>query len=321
MFFRKDIILYDKHRQTQPLVENTYNRQKFLFFDVNSIWKSIPFKTTDKRKHKIMYCILSCIHPKYIISMNWISQRESLYKVWTAKHPVSKFIVVQHGAYTGGIVVDADIDHRFTKCDIFLVWGNYFENLFREYNKGKNVKIVSFGNPVYNMYKREKFTYKEKHTGNVLLLPTALDEGALKHFCKLVARLEELGFNVLVKAHGMQGKVKDNTGKLIFPKMKFLKSTTSPVFEILPENDFDFIVSDYSSALLDAVFFKNQVILFDSTNRENNSTYYSVYLQNLFLQKISAMNKTDFYNFLDINKQEDLLNKMVDNGNNQLISI
>jgi hypothetical protein len=99
-----------------PIAMNLVNRKVFYFIDISLFWKYIPFRTSDKRKHKIMYVILNLIQPKYILSMNWLTKRESLYKVWTKNHPESAFIVVQHGSYVGGVVTD--IPHKFTKCDV-----------------------------------------------------------------------------------------------------------------------------------------------------------------------------------------------------------
>uniref|UniRef100_UPI004047CFF3 hypothetical protein n=1 Tax=Flavobacterium sp. TaxID=239 RepID=UPI004047CFF3 len=96
-------------------------KESFTFFDIALIWKYIPFKTSDKRKYRIMYILLNVIKPRYILSMNWQSKRESLYMVWTSKYPKSKFLVIQHGSYVGGYVTD--IAHRYAKCDVFLTWG------------------------------------------------------------------------------------------------------------------------------------------------------------------------------------------------------
>ena len=117
----KELIMYDRHRNTAPLADDADNKKYFVFWSLGNFWKCIPLKNKHKLKHRIMYVILSLLNPKYILSMNWISKRESLYKVWTAKNPKSKFVVVQHGGYVGGFVTD--IPHRYTKCDDFLTWG------------------------------------------------------------------------------------------------------------------------------------------------------------------------------------------------------
>lgn len=317
LFTGKEIILYDKHRQTEPLAQNAFNKSKFLFIDIGVLWRLIPFRSIDKRKHKIMFCLLTIIRPKYILTMNWISVRESLYKVWTAKHPESRFIVVQHGSYKGGIVTD--IAHRYAKCDVFFVWGEYFKNVFEHYNKGKNVQIVSLGNPVYNTCNRNDFTYRKGITGKILLLPSASDELLLEHLYSLIHRLNELEFKVFVKTHNKQGRELNKDGSFKYPEIKNVEKITSDLYEVLRKNDFDFIISDHSTALLDAIFFKNKVIYFDSINGKNDQkTYYSCVLPNLYEQNYNNISKVDFYAFLDIPRQERLFSAMVSIGDNHI---
>ena len=262
-----------------------------------------------------MYVILSLLNPKYILSMNWISKRESLYKVWTAKNPKSKFIVVQHGGYVGGFVTD--IPHRYTKCDVFLTWGPYFTQQFKGYNGLKNVEILSFGNPVYNAYNREVFNYKQSQTRKILLLPTALDEANAKHIYFLINKLKDLNFNVTLKEHAMQGTSKDAHGNLRFPSIEGVEKIQGNLYHLLQKNDFDLVICDHSSSLLDAIFFKNKVIYFDPNNKTKGyTTHYSKYLVNLFETQFESLTKEDFYHLLSIEQQEGLLNNMITMGSN-----
>jgi len=316
----KDLILYDKHRQTQPLVANLDNQKMFWFIEIGFIWRCIPFKTTDKRKHKIMYLILNCIHPKYILSMNWMTKRESLYKVWTANHPQSKFIVVQHGAYIGGIVMD--IPHKYTKCDIFLTWGTFFVEQFTQNNSLKKVKILDFGNSIYNKLQRENFAYQENQSNKILLLPTALNKDSLFYFYYLINRLKKLDFQVVVKEHTLQGIQKDKNKITKYPSIEGLTKITGQLYSILQENDFDFIICDHSTALLDAIFFKNKVLYFDPKNNITGyTTQYSKYLTNIFADDYSNKSKNYFKETIDIESQEALFDNMVTLGNNQIRTI
>lgn len=300
-----------------PIVKEPYNRQRYWFIDVNTIWKFIPFKTSDKRKHRIMYFLLNCIQPKYILSMNWISQRESLYMVWTKKNPKSKFIVVQHGSYVGGIVTV--LSHKYTKCDVFLVWGKYFVKQFNTYNSQKKVSIHNFGNPIYNTYNRDDFTYKNNKSNEVLLTPTALDKEDILPFNKLIQRLKELGFQVYVKEHNKQGREKDENGELKYPSIEGVNKIAGELDTILQNNTCDFIIADHSSALLDAIFFKNKVLYFDSNNKvKGYVTNYSKYLINLYTMDIEKVNKETLYNAISIENQEALLANMIIHGNNRL---
>ena len=265
---KKQIVLFDKHRHTMPIAMNLVNRKVFYFIDISLFWKYIPFRTSDKRKHKIMYVILNLIQPKYILSMNWLTKRESLYKVWTKKHTNSKFIVIQHGAYVGGVVVDSDIDHRYTKCDVFLTWGEYFVEQFKSYNSRKKVSIVKFGNPFFNDYNRADYKYNEVKSNKILLLPTALDKENLEIFNTLINKLRELQLHVTIKTHAKQGNNEKNSdGSPKFPKIDKIICLTGPLYPLLQNNDYDFIISDHSTSLLDAIFFKNKVIYFDPNNK------------------------------------------------------
>lgn len=316
-FIGKDIILYDRHRQTLPLTENQHNKKKFLFVDVSFIWSCIPFKTANNKKHKIMYFILSCIQPKYILSMNWISKRESLYKVWTSKRKNSKFIVVQHGAYVGGIVTD--IPHKYTKCDFFLTWGDYFTEQFLDYNSLKKTIILSFGNTIYNQFNRSNLKYRDSKTNKVLILPTALEKEGVNDFYSLVDVLTELNFQIEVKLHAKQGNGEDKNGTIRFPEIGSVHKITGKLYPILQKNEYDFIIADHSSSLLDAILFKNKVIYFDPLNgKDNYVTNYSNYLTNLYFQEFKKMDKNHFYELINIKKQEELFNSMVTFGDNEI---
>ena len=316
---KKQIVLFDKHRHTMPIAMNLVNRKVFYFIDISLFWKYIPFRTSDKRKHKIMYVILNLIQPKYILSMNWLTKRESLYKVWTKKHTNSKFIVIQHGAYVGGVVVDSDIDHRYTKCDVFLTWGYYYTNEFTKLNSLKKVKIINFGNSIYNTYNRGLISYKNTKNNKIIVLPSALDEENTIHFSVLIKKLQELKFEVVLKEHGKQGTEKDDKGFFKYPSIEGVTKISGDLYSILEYNDFDFIISDYSSSLLDAIFFKNKVLYFDPNNKVNGyQTNYSKYLINLNDEDFSNLSRTRLYELLSVENQEALFNDMIYLGNNQI---
>lgn len=317
MLFSKDIILYDKHRQTVPVANHPMNQKKYWFVDVGVIWKYIPFKTTDKRKHQVMYVILSLLKPKYIVSMNWISKRESLYKLWTTKNPSSKFIVVQHGSYVGGIVTD--IPHRYTKCDVFLTWSTYFVDQFNQYNSQKKVQLISFGNTIYNDLNRAVYTYKNNKNSKILLLPTALDHDNIEHFYNLLEKLKNLGFDVFVKQHGKQGTELNPDQTLKFPVIEGVTILRDNLYMLLESNLYDLIISDHSSSLLDAIFYKNKVLYFDpNNNTKGYKTNYSNYLTNIFNLYNQIETKDKMYEVISIANQEVLFNNMIHPGNNVL---
>ncbi|MEZ7506107.1 MULTISPECIES: hypothetical protein [unclassified Flavobacterium] len=249
--------------------------------------------------------------------MNWLTKRESLYKIWTANNSKSKFMVIQHGVYCGGAVTD--VPHKYTKCDVFCTWGPYFTTLFSEFNSLKKVKIFNFGNTIYNTYNRHNYSYKCTSTNKILILPTALDAKNIIYINVLIKKLQELKYEVFVKEHGKQGVEKDRNGTLKYPNIEGVSKITGELYPILQSNDYDFIIADHSSSLLDAIFFKNKVLYCDPNNKSNGyTTQYSNYLSNVFLDNYSFKCKNYFEDLLDITNQEALLAEMITTGNNEL---
>lgn len=308
---KKDLIIYHKHRQTNPIIKNKANKEKFIFFEITKLWRLIPFRSYDKRKYKVMYIFLLFLQPRFILAVNWITQYESLYKVWSQKRKERKFIVIQHGSYIGGVVTD--IAHKYTKCDIFLTWGDYFTNQFKSLNSKKKTTIKSFGNPVYNQFNRVLFNYKLKRTYKILLAPSGIKGLRLNELYGLEKKLTSLGFTVCLKEHNFQERR--------FEKIKGIKKINSDIFELLQLNDFDLIITDHSSLMLDGIYFKNKMLFFSCPDNEHNeltNNNFTIYLKNLFLYVSRIESKEDLYNFIDIEKQELLFMNMVAMGQNTL---
>jgi len=315
---KKDIVLYKPHRQTFPIISNEINQSNYIFINLYSIWKLIPFSSKNKMKFKVMYLILNIINPKLIIDINWITIWESLYLVWTKNHKKSKFIVVQHGSYVAGVV--NDVAHKYTKCDVFLIWGNYFKELFENYNKNKRTQIISFGNPVYNTKNRDNLRYSNNNTGNVLIAPSAINQERLSFYSDLFKKIEMLGFNVFVKTHAKQGTNKILSGnKISYPVLEGVNVIDKNLEEVLKKNNFDFIISDHSTSLLDAIFFKNKVLYFSPMNhKEITENHYSKYLVNIFDDYKKFKTKEEIYSLLSIKNQESLFSSMINAGDNIL---
>lgn len=308
----KNIILITYHRNTLPIIRNEINKKKFIFINLLYIWRVLPLPGKYKFKYIIVYWLLNLISPFYIIDINWISKWQSLYKVWTKKHPLSKFIVIQHGSYYGGII--RDNSHRFTKCDIFLCWSDYFNDYFKNVNKGKKVQILTFGNSIYNQFKRDEIAQKKNSSGKILLLPTAIKKEKIAIYNKLIKLLNNLGFTVYLKPHVFQGRDEH------FPSFEYVCTINCNIYNLLKNNDFDFVVSDNSTALLDAIFFKNKVLFFAPPDNicETVSNIYSEYLENIYNKMNNLRLIEDIFRIVDLEKQEELLKKLVNPGNNDL---
>jgi len=306
----KDLVLYNRHRQSIPVVNNNINRKKYFFIEVSRFWRMIPYRSHNKRKYRIMFLLLNLLNPRFIIDINWISPYDSVYKLWTKKHTGSKFIVIQHGAYVGGIVTD--IAHRYTKCDIFLTWGNYFTQMFKSYNQGKEIQIQSFGNPIYNDFNRQDFKYINIRTNKILLAPSAIKGSRLKALIILHRKLIQLGFDVSLKEHVFQTK--------FFEEITEIPKIHGNTFEILRQRKYDLILTDHSTLLLDAIFFKNKVLYFSGPGEidEYQNNFFTSKLKNYYTELIDVNSKMDVYNKVDMKAQETLFENMIDPGNNVL---
>jgi hypothetical protein len=311
-FFKKELVLFTEHRQTYWLVNNPLNQKNYIFLRVSPFWKVIPFKSTNKTKHRIMYLLLSILNPRLIISVNWLTQRESLYRVWTKNHPQSRFVVVQHGSYQGGIVTAPS--HRYTKCDVFLTWGKYFVEMFSNYNPGKKVDIVCFGNTVYNDKNRCQFQYPQREVRKIILAPSFCDEYKKEQLHLFYNQLVTLGYEVGIKPHSKQ-----NLAGLGF---SYGTTVNESSVSFLSKQTYDIVITDYSTVLIDAVFFKNRVLFFSPyTDKEETSTYYSQYLKNVFNSRQEITTKDFLEQLVCIEKQEALFESMVFMGTNNLKTI
>ena len=305
----KEIVCYNKHRQTIPIVRDQTNRSRFVFINIAPIWGLIPIKATNKLKYGVMNLFFEILQPKYLLDINWINRRQAFYKLWTQKKKDSKFIVVQHGSYIGGVVTDHA--HRYTNCDIFLTWGDYFSNIFQEYNSLKKTRILSFGNSVYNLHDRSSFTYSQKRNHRILFAPSAMNFERGKKFNELIKRLLEFGFEVSIKEHNQQLEK--------FIDRKGITIEENNIVLILKSQSYDLVLTDHSSVLLDAIHFKNPVLFIsppDSTFSAYNKNNFSENLSNSYETIQSLGRKEDLYHLLNIENQEKLYSDMVKPGNN-----
>lgn len=253
------IILYNSHRQTKPIIRDPSNK-KFVFLNINLIWKLIPIPGRYKLKYKLMYWLLCIIRPIAILDINWITKYQSLYKVWSKNHGC-KFIVIQHGSYMGGKVTSSA--HKYTKCDELWVWGPYFKEQFEQLNPGKRVRIKIFGNPVFNEIGNIKHI-RQKEENEILLLPTSLiDEKIVLKWKLLAAQIKSIGYVLKVRYHSFQkGELLQEYAQTI-PRSISLYSTL--------KNKYSLVISDESTALLVAAFFKQSAVFLKT--RDIDSAY------------------------------------------------
>lgn len=257
-----------------------------------------------------MSVFLGLLAPKIILDVNWISAYHTFYKAWTKKNRRSKFVVLQHGSYIGGIV--SDKAHRYTKCDVFLTWGDYFTGLFRGFNAGKRVAIVNFGNPIFNQFKRSAFQYSERENRSVLLAPSVINETRLKSLLSFYRYLTDAGYNVCLKEHKLQSAYGTEIADV--PK------DTTGIFQLLQEKTYDIIITDHSSVLLDAIFFKNKVLIFSDPDsvEEFKHNVFTQYLGNLYDDFTQKTLNENLYEKVNLGQQEALFQAMVHCSDNNL---
>jgi hypothetical protein len=299
----KEIILFKLHRNSKPLL-NGQNRNNYIFLDPWWLIKLTGlFGRNSRRRYRVLAFILTVIDPACIIDINWTARYHRTYYAWCSKRG-KKFIVLQHGAYHAGVL--SDIREKYIGCNTFLVWGGHFKKLVESNNPGKAFDCIVFGNPVYNEVERDRLSYK-KNPGNRLLVAVSVikDERLekLDHFLK---QLAAAGFEVTVKEHNFQEK-------LSRPIEGFTKTTTG-LYELLGSQEYDIVLTDVSSSMLDTILYKNRVVYFSPEGEDPVYTdnVYEKFMDNLAIygRGETIYSVEDLYRFVDIDRQEELLHHM-----------
>lgn len=299
----KEIIIFNPHRNSNPLVNET-TKKNYAFLNPFLLWKvSAILGRNTKLRYQFVAGILTLIDPKSIIDINWTDKKHSLYFAW-CKRKGKKFIVLQHGIYYAGMV--SDIREKYTNCTTHLVWGSHFKQLRERDNPGKNCEFIIYGNPVYNQYNRDNFSYK-KQTGNDILVAISVIGGKrLKTLVGFLDKLEEVGFTVTIKEHNHQSKKS-------IPISGYSKIEEN-LYDLLEKQRFDYVVTDVSSAMTDIIFFKNRAIYFSPEGSDYFHTHnvYEEYLVNLATREGFFTDKKDLLNQISIESQENLLNYLIE---------
>jgi len=313
VLFGKEVILYNPHRNSVPLA-NAINKKRYVFVNYNPIWKLTRLMGRgNKIRYKAMSLLLTVIKPRYIIDINWISKLQFLFLVWCRNHRPSEFIVVQHGLYKGGIITDNA--HKYAKCDVILCWGEQSEREFLKYNKGKNIRIIKFGNTFYNNYNRELFKFPESAGDRVLIAPTVLWNERKVALENLTRKLSSLGFSVFLKEHQAQSKLST--------PIDYPVKVSGNFYEMLRNHEYDIVICDTSTSLVDSLFLKNPTLYFSPPGDfiEFTKNVYTGYLKNLHDHIDEMDDKANLYKFVDLTNQENLFNFIHTKGNNSLLDL
>ncbi|MFZ4057307.1 MAG: hypothetical protein ACOYKE_04185 [Ferruginibacter sp.] len=310
LFTGKELVIFVKHRNSIPLL-NAENKKHYIFLDPFYLWKfSFLFGRNSKLRYKAMAVMLSILSPRFIIDINWISKQHSLYLAWCRKHSYCKFVVVQHGAYVAGLITD--IPHRYAKCQVMLCWSNYFIDVLKNYNTGKQVKFLLFGNPPYNQYNRNEFNFPTTNGNKILVAPSLIKETRLTILLDFLQHLKNIGFDVYVKEHFFQPRYAQS--------IEGFNKVTGDFYSILKNHQYDIVITDVSSCMLDILCFKNKALYFSPAGEAdyNSNNEYSKYLENLANCYKTISTKDALLQYINIEKQEALFQHLVYEGNNQL---
>lgn len=240
-----------------PIVEDESNRDDYRFIDYQKIWRLLRIfgKTSSKNKIRFhIYCwLLNRIKPKYILEINWIGRLELFHYLYAKKSKKTTTIVVQHGAYQGGLV--GDRGHKMLRCSFFWVWSSYWENQFI-LNKGQ---ILVKGNPIYNKNWNSRTLEHKKSFHNRKMLVVLSYEDLYYKFEVLIQLLNISEFEYEVKLR---------KGRNVPVGIKSAPNLS--VYELFSSGNYDFIITDFSTTAIDAHFFKIPFTIVYDSDFENH---------------------------------------------------
>lgn len=299
--FGKYIALYSHHRQTEPILSDSFNRENFWFVNFNYIWKPLRILgSTNRSKLRVFIYlkILRILNPRIILDINWIGRLQIIHDLYARRHPQStQFIVVQHGNYSAGRI-ESSI-HRTVRCSVFWIWGDYYLDQLELNGR----KFYVGGNPVYNKYyNMQKVPSAKSRTSSksVLFLNSYIDEDVINKIEIVAEYFTKLGFEVFWKPHNLY------TGRLNLNHVKII--TGINLYDAFYNGTYKYIITDESTTLLDAVFFKNDV-LFMKSGKFQSVNLYSMYLDEFKVDELK--NKVDLDIFINPNKQEKMFDTAV----------
>ena len=276
---RKPILLYTEHRQTIPIIQE--NKKDFVLINFVQLWKFLRIfgKTnSSKLRAKVYYLILKTLKPEVIIDINWIGRVAIIHQIYSRNNKV-KFVVVQHGFYTGGYISNRFPEgrwHKMARCTHFWIWSEYISG---EVLMNNSTFFVN-GNPLYNDLIKFKQPFRRiEKVKTILIAPTnfTLKEGEkLDKLMNLVSKLVDSGVQVFIKLHHLNE---------LFPKLEnIIILENINFYEVLYKQEFDLIIADHSTTLLDAMFFNNLVAFCNFHNSPN--TLYEKLLGELNIESI-----------------------------------
>lgn len=263
----KPILLYTKHRQTIPILQES--KQDFILIDFDQLWKILRIfgKTkTSKFRAKVYFVLLKVLKPEIILDINWIGRVAMIHHLYSKKYNV-KLVAVQHGFYTGGHISNRFPEgrwHKMARCTHFWIWSDCIKGEVIE----NHANFIVNGNPWYNKFFESRKTHPTiEKIESILILPTSFvkgEERKLDILNLLIQNLVSADFSVFVKFHHLNE---------IFPKMDQVNILENiDLYSVLLKQEFDLVIADHSTTLLDALFFNN-LVTFCNFHQSPNTLY------------------------------------------------
>ncbi len=272
-----------------------------------------------KTRRKIYVFLLNIIKPYLILDVHWLSEPSKIHWIWDKLNGnKSKFIVIQHGIYTGGTIIRL-FDETNPRTYNFWVWSEYFKNQFSQIfnEQGKFVNIKVLGNPVYNKIDRNQWNYNlNSNIKSILISPTESNSVQAFWYKKFIYYLLDNQIEVHLKLHNFQDVSYFSGVENLITKMN--------IYDLLKSNSFDLIVSDVSTVLLDAIFYKNAVLYFQPFENDDEFILKNVYvefLNNYFIDfRDCNFDIDEIENYVQLESQELLFSKLVYTGTNSILT-
>lgn len=301
----KPILFYTKHRQTIPILQES--KQDFILIDFDQLWKILRIfgKTkTSKFRAKVYFVLLKVLKPEIILDINWIGRVAMIHHLYSKKYNV-KLVAVQHGFYTGGHISNRFPEgrwHKMARCTHFWIWSDCIKGEVVE----NRANFMVNGNPWYNKFFDSRQPYRKiERVETILILPTNFEKTEGKKVEKLIHLVRVLttsGFKVSIKFHHLNE---------IFPQLDQVNILENiDIYSVLLKQEFDLVIADHSTTLLDALFFNN-FVSFCNFHQSSNTLYEKFlgelnveFIEDEMIKIISSKRieqQTNFLNYLGLN--------------------
>jgi hypothetical protein len=256
------------------------------------------------------------ISPNAALCINWIGITHQFIRSWCRANN-KPFMVLQHGIHIGGVISP---EERIIDADVFFCWGEEmkksFISAFPE-NRKKCIKIV--GNPVYdkitnsNQSSTTDLLSKNGQSYQILIAPSG---GSLlfRDYEKIfwdeieqaVIYLPEIKW--IIKLHD-QYLFKDEIRNR-FEKLGAIVIEKGNIFDFIRQSKL--IVTEVSTAALDAMIIQKPVIIFNLLNLPERFSEFGAGIiikeRGMFYKELKNLLKKDFFDSGLIKRQEKFVN-------------